>query len=157
MFDQWRVPNQSVPQLNGFVADLTAYDFVTLRFEILRRVPETLIPDHRLHRPESATPGPGKLGSTLRLYSGTVVNAANRSVSGNLRTRVQSARTSRWRERPRKGQARGAARTLRPKWKVPHDLALRGLHGRKSTGPKTTAGLERSAARAGSMEPTREK
>ena len=75
-------PTRACPSSNGFVADLTAYDFVALRFEILRCVPETLIPDHRLHRPESATPGPGKLGSTLHRYSGAMVNAANRFVSG---------------------------------------------------------------------------
>ena len=65
-------PTRACPGSNGFVADLPAYDFGTLRFEILRRVPETLIPDHRLRRPESATPGPGKLGSTLRRYSGAL-------------------------------------------------------------------------------------
>jgi len=53
VFDQLRVPDQSAPSSNGFVADLTAHDFGTLRFEILRRVPETLILDHRVYRPES--------------------------------------------------------------------------------------------------------
>jgi len=52
VFDQLRVPTRACPSSNGFVADLTAYDFgTTLRFEILRRVRETLIPDHRFHRP----------------------------------------------------------------------------------------------------------
>jgi hypothetical protein len=38
VFDQLRAPGQSVPQLERLVAELTADDFGTLRFEILERV-----------------------------------------------------------------------------------------------------------------------
>ncbi len=50
VFDQLRVPDQSVPELER-VRRRPDRDFGTLRSEILRRVPETLIPDHRLQRP----------------------------------------------------------------------------------------------------------
>ncbi|MBI4704406.1 MAG: N-6 DNA methylase [Deltaproteobacteria bacterium] len=49
VFDQLVVPDRAVPQLERFVADLNAYDFATLDFEILGRVYETLIPEKERH------------------------------------------------------------------------------------------------------------
>jgi hypothetical protein len=58
-------PTRACPGSNGFVADLPAYDSGTLRFEILKRVPETLIPDHRLQT--GVRDAVRQLGSTLRV------------------------------------------------------------------------------------------
>jgi type I restriction enzyme M protein len=50
VFDELRVPTESVPQLERFVSDLNAYDFGTLSYEILGRVYETLIPERERHQ-----------------------------------------------------------------------------------------------------------